>query len=79
LEALRGYLEANRDRMWYADRLKAELPIGSGAIEGACKKAGWRLKLNSARWRVRRAERFAALLCLDYADQTAAYWHTQAA
>lgn len=77
--SLRGYLESNRDRMWYADRLKAGLPIGSGAIEGACKKVGTRLKLNSARWRVKRAERFAALLCLDYADQTTAYWRTQAA
>lgn len=79
LASLRGYLESNRDRMWYADRLKRGQTIGSGAIEGACKKVGARLKLNSARWRVRRAERFGALLCLDYADQPEAYWRTQAA
>ncbi|MDB5355835.1 MAG: hypothetical protein JWN24_2288, partial [Phycisphaerales bacterium] len=42
--------------MWYADRLAAGKAIGSGAIEGACKKIGTRLKLNSARWRTRRAE-----------------------
>jgi hypothetical protein len=76
---LRGYLDANRDRMWYADRLTEGKPIGSGAIEGACKKVGARLKLNSARWRPRRAERFGALLCLDYADLMPTYWQTRAA
>ncbi len=79
LEALRVYLERNKDRMWYADRLKKGKTIGSGAIEGACKKIGTRLKLNSARWRSRRAERFGALLCLDYADQASPYWATKAA
>lgn len=79
MTALRGYLEANRDRMWYADRLREGKPIGSGAIEGACKKIGTRLKLNSARWRPRRAERFGALLCLDYTDQMRAYWQNKAA
>jgi hypothetical protein len=79
LSALRVYLEGNKDRMWYADRLKAGKPIGSGAIEGACKKIGARLKLNSARWRTRRAERFGALLCLEYTNQSAAYWATRAA
>lgn len=82
LQALRGlrtYLEGNKDRMWYAQRLSEGKPIGSGAIEGACKKIGSRLKLNSARWRVRRAERFGALLCMDYAGQSSAYWSTRAA
>lgn len=79
LTCLRGYLQANRDRMWYAQRLREGKPIGSGAIEGACKKVGARLKLNSARWRSRRAERFGALLCLDYTDQMSAYWRTRAA
>lgn len=73
------YLEANRDRMWYADRLREGKTIGSGAIEGACKKIGTRLKLNSARWRPRRAERFGALMCLDYTDQMDAYWASRAA
>ncbi|MBC7772478.1 MAG: hypothetical protein H7210_08300 [Pyrinomonadaceae bacterium] len=79
LRALRVYLEGNQDRMWYADRLKEGKPIGSGAIEGACKKIGARLKLNSARWRLRRAERFGALLCLEYADQANTYWSSKAA
>lgn len=79
LNALRVYLDGNRDRMWYAERLKEGRPIGSGAIEGACKKIGARLKLNSARWKPRRAERFGALLCLEYTDQTDAYWRSRAA
>ena len=79
LRALRVYLQGNKDRMWYAQRLAEGKPIGSGAIEGACKKIGARLKLNSARWRPRRAERFGALLCLEYTDQSAAYWRSKAA
>jgi hypothetical protein len=79
LTGLRSYLNANRDRMWYLDRLREGKPIGSGAIEGACKKIGARLKLNSARWRPRRAQRFGALMCLDYAEQSKAYWNSQAA
>lgn len=79
MRSLRTYLAGNRDRMWYAQRLADGKPIGSGAIEGACKKIGVRLKLNSARWRTRRAERFGALLCLEYADQTQCYWRSRAA
>lgn len=79
MQCLRTYLQGNRDRMWYADRLAQGKAIGSGAIEGACKKIGTRLKLNSARWRTRRAERFGALLCLEYTDQMPAYWQSRAA
>ena len=74
LNGLRVYLHGNRDRMWYAQRLNEGKAIGSGAIEGACKKIGSRLKLNSARWRPRRAERFGALLCLEYTGQQKNYW-----
>lgn len=79
LHTLRVYLHGNRDRMWYKQRLSEGKPIGSGAIEGACKKIGARLKLNSARWRLRRAERFGALLCLEYAEQARNYWSSRAA
>jgi len=79
MQCLRTYLQGNRDRMWYAQRLAEGKAIGSGAIEGACKKIGTRLKLNSARWRTRRAERFGALLCLEYTDQMPAYWQSPAA
>lgn len=80
LEGLLGYLQDNADSMWYHDRLAAGLPIGSGLIEGAAKNVlGVRLKANSARWRIRRAERIGALRCLDYSDQWEAYWQPQAA
>jgi hypothetical protein len=80
IERLLGYLNDNRDSLWYPDRLARGLPIGSGLIEGGCKNTiGARLKINSARWRVKRAERMGALRCLEYSGQTNAYWHSRAA
>ncbi len=79
LRSLRTYLHGNRDRMGYARRLAQGKAIGSGAIEGACKKIGARLKLNSARWRIKRAAKFGALLCMEYTGQTEAYWKPRAA
>jgi hypothetical protein len=74
------YLGNNRDSLWYGPRLAAGLPIGSGLIEGACKNTlGKRLKINSARWRVRRAERMGALRCLQYSGMWEAYWESKAA
>jgi hypothetical protein len=75
LDALLTFLHPNRDRMWYADRLAAGEPIGSGMIEGGCKNTiGARLKLNNARWRIRRAERIGTLRCLDTSDQWQNFW-----
>ncbi len=80
MRGLLGYLDENRDSMWYRDRLARGLPIGSGLVEGACKNAiHARLRLNSARWRIRRAERIGALRCLDYSGQWDAYWAARAA
>ena len=80
LTRLVNYLEDNCDSMWYRDRLAAGLPIGSGLIEGAAKNVlGARLKINSARWRIRRAERIGALRCLDYSDLWETYWRSKAA
>lgn len=80
LRKLRGYLQENRDRMWYRERLAAGRPIGSGLIEGGCKNIlGARLKLNSARWRIRRAERMGNLRCLEYSDLWETYWQARAA
>jgi hypothetical protein len=80
LEKLRSYLNENRDSLWYATRLAEGLPIGSGLIEGACKNTiGARLKINSARWRIRRAERLGALRCLEYSHQWNAFWQERAA
>jgi hypothetical protein len=80
IDRLLGYLGDNRDSLWYAQRLAAGLPIGSGLIEGACKNTiAARLKANSARWRVRRVERIGALRCLDSSDQWTDYWAARAA
>jgi hypothetical protein len=75
LDDLLTFLRPNRDRMWYRDRLAAGEPIGSGMIEGGCKNTiGARLKLNNARWRIRRAERIGTLRCVDASDQWSNFW-----
>jgi len=80
LDRLLNYLRENRDRMWYCDRLAAGQTIGSGLVEGGCKNTiGARLKANSARWRVRRAERLGTLRCLDHSSLWDAYWASRAA
>lgn len=80
IQRLLGYLNDNRDSLWYPQRLAQGLPIGSGLIEGGCKNTiGARLKINSARWKIKRAERMGALRCLDYSGQTSAYWRPRAA
>lgn len=66
--------------MWYRDRLAAGRPIGSGLIEGCCKTViAARLKINSARWVPRRAERMGHLRCLQYSDLWDNYWNSRAA
>jgi hypothetical protein len=78
LEGLIGYLSENRDSLWYRTRLAEGLTIGSGLVEGTCKNTiGKRLKLNNARWRVRRAESMAALRCLHYSKLWEAYWDSK--
>lgn len=80
LDELIDYLSDNRDSLWYRTRLAEGLPIGSGLVEGTCKNMiGRRLKHNSPRWRVRRAENMAALRCLHYSDLWQAYWDSKAA
>lgn len=80
LEKLVAYLEPHQDDMWYRQRLERGLVIGSGVVEGACKNlVAARLKTNSCRWRVERAEHMAALRSLDYAGLVDAYWNQRAA
>jgi hypothetical protein len=75
IDKLLTYLRPNRDRMWYADRLRAGQTIGSGQIEGGCKNTiGARLKLNSARWRVKRAERIGTLRCIESSQHWTEFW-----
>lgn len=77
---LLNYLGDNRDSLWYGQRLKEGLPIGSGLIEGGGKNTlARRLKINSARWRVRRAERMGAIRCLQYSGLWEPYWESKRA
>lgn len=77
---LLGYLTENRDSLWYGQRLKDGLPIGSGLIEGAAKTTlARRLKINSARWRIRRAQRMGAIRCLQYSGLWESYWDSKRA
>lgn len=79
-DKLLGYLHDNRDSLWYGTRLEQGLPIGSGLIEGAGKSTlARRLKINSARWRIRRAERMGAIRCLQYSDLWETYWESKQA
>jgi hypothetical protein len=75
LDALIGYLKPNIDGLWYGDRLRRGLPIGSGMVEGGCKNVlGRRMKCNSGRWRPERADRIAALCCLHYSENWGRFW-----
>lgn len=72
---LAEYLRPHVDHTPYRRRLADGRSIGSGMVEGACKTAiGKRLKQTGARWRVRRAERMAALCCVVYGGQFDDYW-----
>ena len=80
MSKLLTYLSDNVDRMWYRQRLAEGRTIGSGLIEGGCKTIlAARLKLNSARWAPRRAERMGNLRCLQYSDLWDGYWNKRAA
>jgi len=75
---LLNYLNDNIDSLWYGRRLAEGLPIGSGLIEGGGKNTlARRLKINSARWRVRRAERMGAIRCLQYSGMWETYWESK--
>jgi hypothetical protein len=77
---LLNYLNDNRDSLWYGQRLQKGLPIGSGLIEGGGKNTlVRRLKINSARWRIRRAERMGAIRCLQYSGLWENYWDSKIA
>jgi len=77
---LLNYLNENKDSLWYGQRLEKGLPIGSGLIEGGGKNTlARRLKINSARWRIRRAENMGAIRCLQYSGLWETYWQSKRA
>jgi hypothetical protein len=52
-----GYFEKQQERMWYPTYLRLGLPIGSGAVEGACKHVvGDRFKRTGMHWKKETAE-----------------------
>ena len=75
IRLLRGYLEKNRERLCYRERLAEGRAIGSGQVEGACKHLiGKRLKQTWAKWKVDRVDNMAILCSLRYSDQWEKYW-----
>ena len=69
LDEAARYFARRADYLGYAARLAAGQSIGSGLVEGACKQViGRRMKQTGARWRVRRANRMAALCCTFHGD-----------
>ncbi len=52
-----GYFERNKERMYYPDYARRGFPIGSGAVEGACKHlVAARFKQAGMRWGIETAE-----------------------
>ena len=75
LRLLRGYLENNRERLCYRERLAEGRAIGSGQVEGACKNLiGKRLKQTWAKWLVPKLNRMAMLCAIRYCNQWEKYW-----
>jgi hypothetical protein len=73
------YFRPHAGHLDYPGRRAAGRAIGSGLVEGACKQViGRRLKQTGARWRVRRADRMAALCGLIYDDLWQTYWQEAA-
>jgi hypothetical protein len=75
-----GYLEKGKHRMDYA-RYRAEgWPIGSGAIEGACKHlVKQRFGITGARWRRDQIQDILALRLAQFNGEWDTHWHKQAA
>jgi hypothetical protein len=78
IRSLQTYLNNNRERLSYRERLFAGQAIGSGVVEGACKNlVGRRLKQTGACWRQRRAEKMAVICAAIYSKQWKYCWKTQ--
>jgi hypothetical protein len=56
-EEERGYFERNRERMHYPEYARRGFPIGTSAVEGACKHlVTARFKQAGMRWGIKTAE-----------------------
>jgi hypothetical protein len=74
LEGMLSYFIAHMSRLGYRDRLACGEAIGSGAVEGAAKTLGLRLKARGARWRHKNARAMAALVCCRHTAQWDRFW-----
>jgi hypothetical protein len=73
-EKLVNYFAKHVGRLNYRDRLAKGRAIGSGAVEGAAKTQGLRLKARGARWRKKNVRAMASLVCVRNSIQWKAYW-----
>jgi hypothetical protein len=72
---LLGYFEENRERLIYRWALDHRLPIGSGAVESACRHiVQQRLKLSGMRWSDVGAQAILNLRTLHRNGEFEAYW-----
>ena len=74
LDRMLGYFVSHMSRLDYAKRLSSGDAIGSGAVEGAAKTLGLRLKARGARWRHKNVRAMAALICCRHTDQWDLFW-----
>ncbi len=74
------YLEAGRERMDYARYRREGWPIGSGAIEGACKQlVKRRFNVTGAQWRRKNIPAMLALRVSQANNDWDKYWDQQQA
>ena len=70
-----GYFEENQGRMDYPRYRAENLPIGSGAVESACKHVvATRLKRSGMRWDEEGGESVLALRCLRLSSRWDSVW-----
>ena len=73
--ACKRYIENRLDQLDYAGAIKADLPIGTGEVEGAHR---WliqkRIKLSGAWWTTQNLEKMLALRVLRANDDWESYW-----
>ena len=76
---LLGYFDENKERLGYAEALRRNLPIGSGAVESAARHiAQQRLKQSGMRWSVPGAQAVLNLRTRHRSGQFEQYWENVA-
>jgi hypothetical protein len=75
VEAVAGYFYRNRQRMRYDEYLRQGWPIGTGAVEGACKHLiKDRMERSGMRWKLTTAEAMLKLRAVYLSSDFEAYW-----